>query len=89
MDIGQALSSPHISFQLIKKKVESTQIQDVVVSRSVISDAFNSFGSSSDHRRADILILKAVAMIEWALSLLETMFCYAFLGYSTKNVPFD
>ena len=55
----------------------------------MISDAFNSFGSSSDHRRADILILKAVAMIEWALSLLETMFCYAFLGYSTKNVPFD
>ena len=61
----------------------------MVVSRSVISDAFNSFGSSSDHRGADILILKAVAMIERALSLLETMFCYAFLGYSTKNVPFD
>ena len=55
----------------------------------MISDAFKSFGSFSDHRRADILILKAVAMIEWALSLLETMFCYAFLGYSTKNVPFD
>ena len=53
----------------------------MVVSRSVISDAFNSFGYSSDHRGADILILKAVTMIERALSLLEAMFCFAILGY--------
>ena len=32
----------------------------MVVSRSVISDPFNSFGYSSDHRGADITILKAV-----------------------------
>ena len=56
----------------------------MVVSRSVISDAFNSFGYSSDHRGADILILKAVTMIERALSLLEAMFCSAILGYLTK-----
>ena len=61
----------------------------MVVSRSVISDAFNSFGYSSDRRGADILILKAVTMIERARSLLEAMFCFAILGYLTKNVPFN
>ena len=55
----------------------------------MISDPFNSFGYSLDHRGADIPILKAVIMIERALSLLEAMFCFAILGYSTKNVPFD
>ena len=55
----------------------------------MISDAFDSFGYSSDHRGADILILKAVTMIERALSLLEAMFCFAILGYLTKNIPFN